>query len=110
MFDNEDEPTYHRMFACNPRVRVQHFPMLASYTTGIQNMAQRYFMEHFNHRHTWAMLPNADEFIVVRAVAVTRTALRVGSYERHTLTPDGIGGRGGNGGLGKGGWARAELV
>jgi hypothetical protein len=23
LYDNEDEPTYHRMFTCNPRVKVR---------------------------------------------------------------------------------------
>jgi hypothetical protein len=66
LFDNEDEPTYHRMFHCNPRVKVIYFPNKPTYSTGIQIMAQRYFMEHFNGLHTWAMLPNADEFLVLR--------------------------------------------
>ena len=26
LYDNEDVPTYHRLFECNPRVKVIHFP------------------------------------------------------------------------------------
>ncbi len=30
IYDNEDTPTYHRLFPCNPRVKVIHFPNVAA--------------------------------------------------------------------------------
>ena len=66
LYDNEATPTYHLMFACNPRVRVIYFPTTPRYTTGVQLMAQKDFMRHYNYLHKWAMLPNADEFIVLK--------------------------------------------
>ena len=66
LYDNEDELTYHRMFACNPRVMVIPFPHQPGHRGGIQIMAQEHLMSNFNYKHTWAMLPNADEFIVLK--------------------------------------------
>jgi hypothetical protein len=67
LYDNEDEPTYHRLFGCNPRVRVVPFPNTRA-EFGMQTLGQLHFVQHFNPLHTWAMLPNADEFIVLKKV------------------------------------------
>jgi hypothetical protein len=36
LYDNEDAPTYHRMFSCNPRVKVIPFPWLPGADHGVQ--------------------------------------------------------------------------
>ena len=68
LYDNEDEPVYHRMFRCNPRVHVVPFPNTKA-PYGMQTLGQLHFVEHYNALHTWAMLPNADEFIVLKRVS-----------------------------------------
>jgi hypothetical protein len=134
LYDNEDEPTYHRLFSCNPRVRVIHFPNrpgahgiqvggsdtrgvgvgkgalptrtptggevsccpcthspyssgaiaeapplraradrraapdTCGYLCAFQILAQQDFMARYKDQHTWAMLPNLDEFIVLKQV------------------------------------------
>lgn len=65
LYDNEDVPTYHRLFECNPRVKVIHFPNVAA-DKGIQLLAQEHWVKTYKDLHTWAMLPNADEFIVLK--------------------------------------------
>jgi hypothetical protein len=40
----------------------------------MQTLAQRHFMQHYNALHTWAMMPNADEFIVLKKVGPLQTA------------------------------------
>ncbi len=66
LYDNEVEPTYHRMFKCNPRVHVIHLLSGKEERMGIQMLAQVHFMTNWKHKHTWAMLPNVDEFLVMK--------------------------------------------
>jgi hypothetical protein len=35
---------------------------------GIQQLMQAHFIDNFKARHKYAMLPNADEFIVMKLV------------------------------------------
>ena len=35
---------------------------------GIQLLAQEHWIKTYKDQHTWAMLPNADEFIVLKKV------------------------------------------
>ncbi len=46
-----------------------YFPNSKAFTAGVQIHAQMHFMKFINSlgRHTWAMLPNADEFVVVKS-------------------------------------------
>jgi hypothetical protein len=125
LYDNEDVPTYHRLFQCNPRVKVTHFPnggcqcqcatpradvlqpyygwhklpvlprpalhgtptppiaatshhgaLCVTFTVaarkGVQVLAQLDWIKNYKDKHTWAMLPNADEFIVLKKVSCVR--------------------------------------
>ncbi len=66
IYDNEETPTYHKLFMCNPRVVVMHFPWQPYMkATSLQVSMHAHFFEHHKHKHVWAMLPNADEFIVM---------------------------------------------
>jgi hypothetical protein len=40
------------------------------FTPLAQMLMQSDFIDNYNHRHTWAMLPNADEFVVLKHVRV----------------------------------------
>ena len=48
--------------------QVVYFPDVHDMHDGIQQLMQAHFVEHFKDRHTYAMLPNADEFIVMKRV------------------------------------------
>jgi hypothetical protein len=65
LYDNEDTPTYHRMFACNPRVVVMHFPWTPGMPYGVHMMTNEHYFKHYNARHTWALIFDADEFLVL---------------------------------------------
>ncbi len=38
---------------------------------GVQLLAQEHWIKNYKALHTWAMLPNADEFIVLKKVHCT---------------------------------------
>jgi hypothetical protein len=65
IYDNEDLPTYHLMFARHPQVVVIH--------VHIPFMVQVTVMEHFlathKSRHTWAAHIDVDEFLSLRPAA-----------------------------------------
>ena len=67
IYDNEDEPTYRHLFPCNPRVKVVHFPWTpASRALVFKTLVLRHWMEHFNHKHRFAMHIDGDDFVVLK--------------------------------------------
>ncbi len=66
VYDNEEEPTYHAMFECNPRVHVMHYPWSARShpDRGVQISATMDFVELVRGRHKWVMFPDMDDFLV----------------------------------------------
>lgn len=85
LFDNEDEPTYHMMFECNPRVLVVHYPWdkLTYPERGAQLSATADFLDMARAAgHKWVMFPDTDEYLV------TLDFPNIKDYLRPRVTPE----------------------
>ncbi len=82
IYDNEDEPTYHLLFAQQPQVVVIHVRVTLPHRP-----VMAHFMDTYKHRHTWACHLDVDEFLNLRPGAGFRS---VKDFLQHHIPVGGV--------------------